>query len=399
MLRALLLMCTGALLAACGAETGGNEAALAEGPPRGADRVEMAYAETFKLYARDDYHILDLSAPVVSWGGDAKGADQSARVVIVPREVDPPQLTGDLEGAVLVRTPVERIAVNYGYLEAMLSALGIDDRLVAVGGVKSYNDAIRARARSGEIAQIGYGWHAPPSIDTLIGSQPDVLFMVLGDLGHAEFYERIKSLGVPVVPVFVEVEPDYMAPVDYVRLVGLFTGRETEAEAFAEGVEANVARLRDSVTDREPRPVLSAWYGGSGRWMVTVRNAQNQLLQDAGGVNPLALDDDMRLDDFMRMSSERLLDRAREVDCWIIRDSHSAPFEDTSYLEKFRAWREGCLFASDGALKPEADAFDIYETGLIRPDILLADTIGMLFPDLAPASFTYIQPDTRTPRP
>ena len=386
-------------LSACEADPG-SDRAPAGGPsaPAGATALEMAHAETFKVYERDGYRIVDFKAPVVSWGGDAKGVDQTARVVLVPKDAQPPALTGDLEDAVLVRTPVQRIAVNYGFLEAIVTTLGVDDRLVAVGGVKSYNDDIRARTRSDGLAQIGYGWHAPPMIDPLLGAEPDVFFMVLGDLGHAEHYERIKSLGVPVVPVFLEAETTYMGPVDYVRLIGMFVGREREAEAFASMVAANVSDLKSKVSDRPRKNVLSAWYAGSGRWMVTVRNAENQLLEDAGGTNLMARDDDIRLDDFMRVGSERLLEDARDIDCWIIRDSHSQAFTDTGYLENFKAWRQGCLFASDASSKTEADAFDIYETGPIRPDLILRDLIRMLHPELIDAPFVYIQPDEETPR-
>ena len=106
----------------------------------------MDHAQTFQVRERDGYRIVDLKAPVVSWGGGAQGGDQTARVVLVPKELEPPALAGDLTDAVVVRTPVERIAANYGFLEAILTALEIEDRLVAVGGVKSYNDDIRARA-------------------------------------------------------------------------------------------------------------------------------------------------------------------------------------------------------------------------------------------------------------
>ncbi|MEO1081074.1 MAG: ABC transporter substrate-binding protein [Pseudomonadota bacterium] len=360
--------------------------------------VPMPFARTFTVHQRGDYRIIDLKAPVVSWGGGAKGADQSARVVLVPRDAEPPALTGDLDGAVMVRTPVERIAVNYGFLEAILSTLGIEDRLVAVGGVKSYKDSIREKARDGSLAQIGYGWHSPPMIDPLLGARPDVFFMVLGDLGHAEHYDRIKDLGVPVVPIFLEEETSYMGPVDYVRLLGMFTGREAEAEIYAQGVTERVNNLKARVAGRPKKSVISAWFAGGGRWMVTVRNAENELLSDAGGVNPMALPDDMRLDDFTRLGSEKLLADAREVDCWIIRDSHSQAFDDTGFLQHFKAWRDGCLFASDGSNKPEADAFDIYETGPIRPDLLLNDLVGMLHPDLHDGDFTYVQPDRETPR-
>lgn len=387
-------------LCACGGEEAQNSGAVERSSaPAGAKRVDMPFANTFKVYERDGYRIVDLKAPVVSWGGDAKGADQEERVVLVPKTIDPPELTGDLENAVIVRTPVERVAVNYGFLEAILTTLNAEDRLVAVGGVKSYNDDIRVRARSGDLAQVGYGWHVPPAIDTLVGTQPDVFFTVLGDLGHAEHYERIKGLGVPIVPVFLEAETTYMGPVDYVRLMGMFIGKEDEANAYADMVAANVDDLKARVADKPKKQVMSAWFAGSGRWMVTVRNAENQLLTDAGAVNPMAEEDDIRLDDFTRIGSETLLERARDVDCWIIRDTHSQAFTDTSFLQHFKAWREGCLFASDGSTKADADAFDYYETGPIRPDYVLRDLVRMLHPDVSSEPFKYIQPDRETPQP
>ena len=369
------------------------------GSPADAQLIAMEFAETFQVFERDGYRIVDLRAPLVSWGGSAQGSDQVARVVLVPRSQEPPALTGDLEGAVLIRTPVERIAVNYGFLEAVVTAVGIEDRLVAVGGVKNYNDGIRARAKSGELAQLGYGWHSPPNIDPLLESDPDVLLMVLGDLGHAEHYERIKSLGVPVVPIFFEAETSYMGPVDYVKLIGMMSGREAEADAFVAMVAENVRELKSLVAERPARTVLSSWYSGSGRWMVIARNADNALLEDAGGINPLAETDDVRLDDFVRLGTEVLLDKARDVDCWVIRDTHSVAFDDVSVLENFKAWQEGCLFAGDGMTKPDADAFDIYETGIIRPDLILRDFAKMLHPDISDAPFLYYRPDTQVVRP
>lgn len=364
-----------------------------------ARKIPITYAKTFSVYEQSGYRVIDLKAPMVSWGGNAQGDDQHARIVLVPHDKQPPALTGDLEGAIVVRTPVKRIATNYGFLEAIVSELGIKDRLVAVGGVKSYDDDLRAKARDGQLAQIGYGWHSPPSIDPLLNSKPDVMLMVMGSLDHAEHMRRINKLGIPVVPIFFEAETHYMGPVDYVRLIGMMTDKEEQAQAFVNKVAENVEQLKALVKSAPPKKVLSSWYSGSERWMVTVRNADNALLMDAGGINPLAQPDDIRIDDFVKLSSETLLEKARDIDCWIIRDSHSQPFKNTDYLNNFKAWREGCLFASDGSSKPDADAFDIYATGQIRPDLILRDLVQMLHPDLIDAPYTYIQPDNQTPRP
>ena len=399
-MRSLMMVTALLCITACSNESSESATDIAQSEaPQDATLLEMKHAETFKVYERDGYRIVDLRAPLVSWGGSAQGADRSARIVLAPKTLDAPPLIGHLEDAVVVRTPVERIAVNDGSLEAIVVALEVEDRLVAVGGVKSYNDSIRALARSGELAQIGYGWHSPPNLGPLLESEPDVFLMDLGDLGYAEHYKRIKDLGVPVVPVFLESETSYMGPVDYVRLVGMMSGREAEADAFVAMVAENVRDLRSLVADRPPRTVLNAWYDGSGRWMATVRNAENALLEDAGGINPMAEPDDVRLDNFVRVGTEVLLERGRDVDCWIIRDSHSMAFDDVAVLENFRSWREGCLFASDGMANVEADAFDLYETGPIRPDLVLGDMVRMLHPDARDEPFVYYRPDTKTVRP
>ena len=76
------------------------------------DVVETPFAETFSVVERDGYRIVDVEASIVTWGGSAGGPPQRVRLVLVPKGLEPPALTGDLAGASLIRTPVQRIAVN-----------------------------------------------------------------------------------------------------------------------------------------------------------------------------------------------------------------------------------------------------------------------------------------------
>jgi iron complex transport system substrate-binding protein len=291
-----------------------------------------------------------------------------------------------------------RIASNTGFHEAITKVLGINDRLVAVGGVKSFDDDLRARVRAGEVRQIGYGWHSPPELDALIAARPDVLLMSMGDMKNVGAKPRIEELGIPVVPIFLENEPDYMGRVDYVRLIGMLTGKEAEADAFAEMVARNVEALKRAAAAQPTRSVISAWFAGGDRWNPVIRNADAKLLHHANGHNPFQGPDDPRRDSFNRISTEELIARGSEADCWIMRDSHSAPFTDVSTLRRFKAYREGCLFASDGMQKLEADAFDLYEMAVIRPDLVLGDVVRMLHPALRDEPFRYIRPDTQVAR-
>lgn len=388
-MKRLSLFCV-MLLAACGKPSAPPSDSI-----EGGTAIPMAHAKTFSVVERDGYRIVDMQANLVSWGGGASGPEQKLRLLLVPKGMAVPKLEGDLSNAVLIRTPVERIAVNYGSMEAILTALGIDDRLVAVGGLKSYNDSIRERVKAGKIVQVGYGWHSPPNLDVLVASKPDLFIMSLADLSHVQAMERARSLGIAVMPAFIDNEPHYMGSVDYVRLVGMLTGREREAEAYVKMVAANVDDIRSRVAKLPKKQVIYSWYSGGDKWMATVQGGDGRLLVDAGATNPLSIPDDQNKDNFQTISSETMLKKARDADCWVWRDTHSKPYPQKDFLAQFKAVQQGCTFAADGLTKADVDAFDYYERAAIRPDLELRDLAMMLHPELRDKPFTYIRPDAR----
>ncbi|CAA0080734.1 Uncharacterised protein [Zhongshania aliphaticivorans] len=391
------VLCLSLLLVACeknsdpispavdtAADTGNNNAVA----------MNLNFAKTFSAVQQDGMWIIDLKASIATWGSEATGPEQRARILLVPKDRPVPTMEGEFADAQLIRIPVERIAVNLAPFEAMLTALEEDNRLVAVGGPKSYNDSIRKRVLAGEIAQIGYGWHIPPILDALLAAEPDLLLMAMGDLSHSSQMARIRDLGVPVLPMFINSEPHYMGKVEYIRLLGLLTGQDQAAEQFVAMVAEKVDALKTAAAAQASKNVISAWYSGSGRWMATVRNSEAALLRDANGQNLLAEPDDPRRDEFQKLATEQLIIRGADADCAILRDSHSQVFRDRKTLEQFRAFRNGCVFAIDGMNKLQADAYDYYEGAVIRPDRVLRDLVHMLHPQLRDdTSFMYIQPD------
>ncbi len=393
LLAALLL--GSSVLAACG-PSGGNapgDEATTGAPSQTGTPVPMAHATTFSVTdLGDGIRVVDLRASVTSWGGAADGPEQRAQIVLVPRASEIPPLSGTLAGATVVRTPVERVAVNYAPFEAMLTALGVADRLVAVGGTASYNDAVYERVQSGELAQVGYGWHIPPVLDALAASEPDVFLMALADLSHAEAIPRIEALGTPVVPTFMSAEPHYLGRVDYIRLVGMMTGREAEADSFVTMVTTEVDRLKTLAASQPRRSVLFAWYSGGDRWGVTVRNDDARLLRDANAEVVLGQPDDARLDAMAFLGTERLLADATEADCWVIQESGTELYRNEEVLSSFRAWREGCVYGATGQSKPRRNSWDIFEEGVIRPDYMLGDIVKMLHPEVRPEPFHYLVP-------
>ena len=376
-------------LAACGSGVPDDP-----GPLEG-EAFEVPWTKTFRVVERNGYRLVDIEASLVAWGGPASGPPQRARLLLVPRGQEPPPLTGDLAGVTLIRTPVQRIAVNDQPHEAMLRALGVRDRIVAVGGHNSYDDDLRQKARSGEIQQIGYGWHMPPTLDALVAARPDVLIQRMADLTHTQHIERVEALGIPVVPTFVNVEPHYMGRVAWVLLMGLLTGKEAEAEAFVAQVAREVDRLKALAAEQPRRSVLWSWYQSAGnRWGVTQRNADAALIRDANAELVLGAEDDLQRDTYSELSTERLLRDATDADCWMIREPLAAVFDDRAVLSRFKAYQDGCVYWAPGRRNPAADAWEMWEMGTIRPDWLLADIVKMLHPGLRDGAMRYLAPET-----
>lgn len=351
--------------------------------------IVLRHAKYLTLSSHPGYVVARLQVP------GAYPADGSLAVdtlVLAPADGPAPPLDGALRGATLIRTPVQRIASNAGSDEAFLTQLGVEERLVAVGGLASYDDGIRRRALSGEIGQIGYNWHSPPNLDVLLAQRPDVFLMRVSDPSQTPMLQRARKLGIAVVPTLAEEEQTYLGRAEWIRLYGLLTGSQARADALFAEVEARVATLKAAVAARPRKQVLWAYPNGADRWVVTVRGADNAYITDAGGTNLLAKPEDVQRYSAETMTTEALLPLAEQADVWLIGDLHAVSPRSAATERSFRAWREGRLFANTGRTKAEANAYDWYQTGLVRPDWVLGDFVKALHPDLVPEPFQFLKP-------
>lgn len=380
-----------AIISGCVAATGFSFAFAAGDAPN--KEISVRHAQSFSIERRGDLKIIQIAAPLMSWSNDRAGAEiRRDTIVLRPRGSATPA-PSELSDATLIETPVRTIAVNAETDEAFLTALGVEDRLVAVGGTYSYNDAIREKVTSGNLKQLGYSWHAPPNLDVAVALDADVFFLRLATLDHAPAATKARGLKVKTVPVFPGTERDYLARAEWLKFYGAFFDLDDEAEALFTKVETRVQGLKRLVAERgERREVILAYYAGRNRWMASVRGPDAQLLRDAGGDNPFVEDEDVQRSMIEPISSERLMVEGREAPCWIIGDAHGAALPRGRFMESFRAWREDCLWSNTKRSKPDINAFDWYEMGMVRPDLVLEDLVAILHPDLLEKKLDFFEP-------
>ena len=142
-LRAMGLVLAVLMIAACAPST--PQATDDGGLDTAGTPIALRHARYLTLFQHEGFVVARVRAPVADQGGARE--EQSDTLVLVPDGLEPPPLVGALRGATIIRTPVRTIAANNGVDEAFLTALGVADRLVAVGGLTSFDDATRRRAK------------------------------------------------------------------------------------------------------------------------------------------------------------------------------------------------------------------------------------------------------------
>ncbi|MBC1181199.1 ABC transporter substrate-binding protein [Brevundimonas sp. WCHBH090558] len=391
MLRRSFLLAAGAsALSACSeSEVGAPQTGAGAGTA-----IPLRHARYLTLERHDGYTVARLRAPVADQSG-GQAREQEAVLVLAPRGGGEPRLPAALRDATVIRTPVMRVAANASSDEAFLGQLGVKDRLVAVGGRVSFDDDVRRGVIEGRIGQIGYNWHAPPNLDVLLAARPDVFLMRLSDLAHTPVLDRARRLGLTVAPTFAEDEPTYLGRAEWIRLHGLLTEREAEAERLFDQIEARVEALKTVAASRPAVPTLWAYPAGGDRWVATVRGAEQAYLADAGGRNLLLRPEDPRKWSSETLATEQILQVADQAEVWIVGDLHAAPARSTSVEGVSPAFRAGRLFANTGRSNLPANAYDWYQTAFVRPDWVLADFVKALHPDLVSEPFRFLKPVTR----
>ena len=350
----------------------------------------LGHARYLRLEQHEGYVVARLRAPVADQSG-GQAQEQEAVLVLAPRGASAPMLPDALREATVIRTPVMRIAANAASDEAFLGQLGVKDRLVAVGGRVSFDDAVRQGVIDGRIGQIGYNWHAPPNLDVLLAVRPDVFLMRLSDLAQTPVLDRARRLGLTVVPTFAEDEPTYLGRAEWIRLHGLLTGREAEADRLFAQIDMRVQALKSAAAAKAAVPILWAYPAGGDRWVATVRGAEQAYLADAGGRNLLLRPEDPRKWSSETLATEQILPVAATAEAWIIGDLHAAAPRSTAVESGSPAFRDGRLFANTGRSNLSANAYDWYQTAFVRPDWVLADVVKALHPELVAEPFRFLK--------
>ena len=313
-----------------------------------------------------------------------QGADGVEQWVFVSREGE--AAPEGFAGAVITSVPRRIICMSSSYT-AFLGELGAADRIVGVSGAGFITDSlITARWAAGDIADVGY--EANLDFERIASLRPDLVLIYGVTSGEGGATGKLREMGVPYVFVGEYLEESPLGRAEWIVALGEICGMPDGAKARFEAIERAYNDLKAQaavlVAGSESRTRPEVMFNAPYRdvWYVPGdRNYMVRFVRDAGG-EYVCRGVDSR--DSRPIDIEEAFVAMQKADCWINTNHYStmaALLADNPRFAGTRPVREGGgrVFNNNARTTP-AGGSDFWESGVVRPDLVLRDLLQILHP-------------------
>ncbi|WP_164926854.1 ABC transporter substrate-binding protein [Chlorobaculum tepidum] len=366
-----VILLQAALLAGCGTPSGGKQHSTSVASAPDSLKSSIGYSRRFRLFRRGEVTVLEVMA-------GQKAYPDTLRYLLVPE--GRPQPSGFV-GYTVIRTPVKRIAVFSTTHIGFLDMLGRSDGIIGVSRPEFVNTpAVRSRIRSGAIKAIGMPFS--PDVEALLNLEPDLVIAPALPAARKTDYQALVQAGIPVLVVAEWLEPSPLGRAEWIKLFGALVGKEKLARERFAAIESSylkIAALSRNLPNRPTvltgLPVKDAWYVPTGGSYVAA------MLRDAGASYHWR---DLPGTGSVPLTIEAVWPVALEAEYWLNTGTVSTLDELLAVDSRFgqmRSVRERRVW-NNNRLVNAAGGNAYWESGVVRPDLILKDLVMILHPGL-----------------
>jgi iron complex transport system substrate-binding protein len=317
---------------------------------------------------------------------DTQGDSHS--YLLLPKGQTVPDTLNHLE---VIHTPVEKIALLHSSYVSYFDVLQAEESIAGISEVNYlYDSSIRNAVETGQIAQIGYGESL--NIEKLMTLAPDLVITVGFPNQPNKDVAQIQRLGIPVLVFGDWQEHTALGRAEWLKIVAHLTGRPQAGQAFFQQVANRYDSLTLLATEAVDEPVVicnlpykNVWYMPGGHSYVA------QLLHDAGARYPWSDNDNTGA---INLDFEAVYPVGLTADYWLTPNMARYKREILAQeprVRDFKSFREGKVYNSTKRIDANG-ANDYWESGLVRPELILSDMIKIMHPELMPGyALTYFE--------
>lgn len=278
----------------------------------------------------------------------------------------------------LIRVPVKSMvcmsATHLSYLQAI-------DEIDLVTGVSNadyfVSEEFKALINDGQVLEVGIGDRF--KLEKLINLAPEI---VLVSPQKGQIFQPLINAGLTVVPVAEYLETHPLGRAEWIKFIGLLTGKADVANYIFDSIANQYNSLKELTATISEKPTVLTGKQYGGFWNLSGgRSYEATFLLDAGA--DYIWSDDLSSGGIM-LDFETVYEKGLKADFWRFlvysQDDYSYEIlleEDTRYAD-FYAFKRKKIITCNTLKTP------FFEKGFLEPQIILADYIHIFHPELLP---------------
>ncbi|AOG28242.1 ABC transporter substrate-binding protein [Cutibacterium avidum] len=351
------------------------------------DKATFSDARGLTVSYHKSYKVVTVKTP-------SNTSKKETTYVLVQCGAPQPKLDGDLAQAQKITIPTTRVALGSTTEPMKFQMMNKLDSVVGMTSVDKVGDPkTRQALKDHKVADFGVGDETTEvNTEKLAALRPD-LFIISGHDDPSKF-AKVKEMGTPVVaePDFLENTP--LGRAEWIKYDALFVNAEKAANAKYDDIAKRYHETTKLTANVTTRPSVLYGYQFKGVWYIkSNENYSIQFLRDAGGEYVFK---DVHGVTSSKLDTETILKKAHDADFWIdgqINESQKASIptivKDDPRMKALKPVRNGNVW--NGVLRDDPKhGNDYWQTGVVRPDLVLADLSAILHPELSPNhTFTF----------
>ncbi len=333
------------------------------------------YAANFSLQKKNGYTVLTVKQPY-------KNAEASLQYIAYPKGSAKPE---GYEHATFIATPVQSIACLSTTHVGMLDFVDATDKLSAMSGTKFVNNKkVIKNIESGMIKELGSSENL--DYELLLKLKPEIILTY--SLGADNNSKKMKELGLKPVVIAEYLDNSPMGRAEWVKFLAVLLGKEAVTLKRFASIEQDYLKTMKLVQDL-PKPTVFTGLGYEGNWHVPEGDSYvAKSISDAGGDYQWK---DKRGNGSLVLDFEAVLSKAQQASAWInlgmVNSKADILAVDDRYGQ-FAAFKQGRIFNGNARISA-GNGYDIYESAVVFPNIVLKDLITIFHPGVLPDHTLY----------
>lgn len=347
-----------------------------------ADQAEFTFAEGVTVTYYNNYKVVEVlnayfDAPIFTY-------------VLVQCGTPAPQADDFPDDTWFIEVPVQNIVTLSTTQLPHLVDLDVLDSLVAVdSGFYIYNETIQALIADGVVGEVG-GGDFTIDLEAVIDIDPDLVFAT-GSSPETDTHPVLMDAGVFTALNGEHREATPLGRAEWLKFTALFFNKEAEANALFDAIAneyAELVELASTIPDEERVTVLlNAFSGWTDAWSIPGSETYaGVFLVDANAITILHEETEGGTDSVL-FDFETIYDAGLDADVWLtnaygVNTLDDLLAQDERYAD-FAAFQNGTVYNNIGRVNANGGS-DYYEGAVTAPQVVLADLVAILYPDLLP---------------